>query len=126
MQRVEDPPGGSSQPTSSDEAARAAEAASEPTRPERAPAPAPSAPQPEAREDNSAVLLRAEGVGSSEATAQKAALADFLSRLVVVEIESQFEASQSYSDGKTKSEVTDVNKVASKGYFSGIKYVTKT
>ena len=121
----EDPSfGGSSQPTSSDEAARAAEAASEPTRPERAPAPAPSAPQPEAREDNSAVLLRAEGVGSSEATAQKAALAE-LSRLVVVEIESQFEASQSYSDGKTKSEVTDVNKVASKGYFSGIKYVTK-
>ena len=45
--------------------------------------------------------------------------------MVVVEIESQFEASQSYSDGKTKSEVTDVNKVASKGYFSGIKYVTK-
>ena len=55
---------------------------------------------------------------------KKAALAE-LSRLVVVEIESQFEASQSYSDGKTKSEVTDVNKVASKGYFSGIKYVTK-
>ena len=119
----EDPSfGGSSRPTSSDEAARAA-AKPEPAPPAaRAPEPAP-APQPEAREDNSSILLKAQGVASTEAAAQKSALAE-LSRLIVVEIESQFEATQSYSDGKTKSEVTDANKVASKGFFSGIKYVT--
>ena len=120
----EDPAfGGNSRPTSSDEEARAAAA---PAPSEQAPAskpePAP-APQPEAREDSSAVLLKAEGVAAREAAAQKSALAE-LSRLIVVEIESQFEATQSYSDGKTKSEVTDANKVASKGFFTGIKYVT--
>ena len=120
----EDPAfGGSSQPTSADEAERAAAAPEPATRPAaQKPAPA-AAPQPEAREDNSSILLKAKGVASTESAAQKSALAE-LSRLIVVEIESQFEATQSYSDGKTKSEITDANKVASKGFFTGIKYVT--
>lgn len=97
------------------------------TRPDAAPTPSPSpAPtpvSPRVRQDDSAVLIKARGEGSSESQAQKVALAE-LSRLIVVEIESQFKSMQSYSDGKTKSEVTDANKVASKGFFTGIKYVT--
>ena len=106
---------------------QSAPAAPQRTGPQTKPGPASSASPapatPEAREDNSAVLLKAQGDGSSEPQAQKAALAE-LSRLIVVEIESQFKSMQSYSDGKTKSEVTDANKVASKGFFTGIKYVT--